>query len=119
MADDMKRRRDIARRAFKARRGALELTQEDAARRGGVVLRTVQNFEAGKWPNARSRAMLERGVDWPPGEIERLAAKPEPGLDPKLVELASQLTDEEAEALIRLLRRSRDEGPDQPAAANG
>lgn len=74
MPDDMKRRREIARHAYIARRGELGLTQEQVARRGDIVVRTVQNFESGKWPNARSRARLEKAVDWPPGEIDRVAS---------------------------------------------
>ena len=120
MADDMKRRRQIAAAAFAARRGELGLSQEDVARRGEIVVKTVHNFEAqGRWPNTRTRARLERAVGWEPGEIARIATVPKPDLDPKLLSLASQLTDEEAEALILWLRQSRDEGPDQPAAANG
>lgn len=123
MADDMKRRRQRVAAAFVKRRSELKLTQEQVAQRGGIVVRTVQNFEAGRWPNRRSRALLEEVVGWPPGEIERLAEPPKPEPDPKLVELASQLTDEEAAALIALLRRRRDEqardGGQSQSAASG
>ena len=118
MADEMKRRRQRVAAAFIERRSALKLTQEQVAQRGGIVVRTVQNFEAGRWPNSRSRALLEKAVGWEPGEITRLAEPPRPELDPKLVELASRLTHEEREALIRFLR-GLDEGPDQRAAACG
>lgn len=74
MADDtMKRRREIAARAFAERRRELGLTQEQVAQRGGIVVRTVQGFEAGRWPNHSSRARLEEAVGWAPGEIDRVA----------------------------------------------
>jgi transcriptional regulator with XRE-family HTH domain len=116
MADEMKRRRLIAAEAFAARRDELRLTQEQVAARAGIVAKTVYNFESGRWPNSRTRRRLELAVDWPPGAIERLAEEPEPELDPRLVELASRLTDAEKEALVRLLRQPRDEGSGQQAA---
>jgi len=67
--------RAAAAAAFTARRGELSLTQEEVARRGKVSVRTVQNFEAGKWPHASSRARLERAVGWDNGEIARLVAE--------------------------------------------
>src|SRR5215813_11370723 len=122
MADDMKRRRQTVAAAFAQRRKDLDLAQEEVARRGRIAVKTVYNFEArGRWPNVITRNRLEEAVGWPLGEIERLAAAPSPGLDPQLLELASRLTDAEAEALIRWLRQSRDEGQSSqpPAAANG
>jgi DNA-binding XRE family transcriptional regulator len=119
MADDTKHRRQIAAAAFAARRDELRLTQEQVAQRAEVVAKTVYNFESGRWPNRRTRRRLELAVDWPPDAIERLAGKPEPELDPKLLELASQLTDDEAEALIRFLRQVRDEDPGHQQAASG
>jgi len=118
MADEMKRRRQRAAAAFTARRGELGLTQEDVAERGQIAPRTVVGFESqGKWPNPRSRARLEKAVGWASGEIARIASAAAPDLDPVLVDLASKLTDAEAEALIRFLRQSRDEGPDRSAAS--
>lgn len=79
MADaDMRRRIKVAAAAFAARRGDLGLTQEETARRGNVSVRTVINFESqGTRPNAVSRARLERAVQWPSGEIDRIASPPE------------------------------------------
>ena len=120
MADDMKRRREVAAAAFAARRDELKMTQEDVAYRAGVVVKTVYNFETGRWPNGRTRARLERAVGWESGAIERLTAEPEPELPPKLLELASQLSADEKEALVRTvtrwIREQRDEGPSQKAA---
>lgn len=120
MADDMKRRRQIVAAAFAQRRKELDLAQEEVARRARVAVKTVYNFETrGRWPNVVTRTRLEEAVNWPPGEIERLAAAPEPALPPDLIALASQLTDEEREALIRFLQGPRDEGHPQRAAACG
>lgn len=75
MADDMTRRREIAAAAFIMRRSELGLTQEDVAYRGGIAVKSVHNFEAHRrYPNARTRACLERAVEWPVGEIERRAS---------------------------------------------
>lgn len=82
MADDsMRRRRELAARAFILRRSELGLTQEEVARRGGIVVRTVHNFEHGRWPNAKTRAMLENAVGWPAGEIGRISSPPDEGID--------------------------------------
>ena len=75
MADDtMRRRRELVARRFADRRDQLGLTQEKVAQRADVAVRTVANFESqGRWPNVRTRTRLERAVEWPPGEIARIA----------------------------------------------
>ena len=103
MTDDMRRRRQISRLAFIARRGELGITQEEAARRGRVAVRTVQNFEAGRWPNPSTRARLEKAVEWPPGEIHRMSLPPQPYIDPQLLDRVSELSEEAREWLISWL----------------
>ena len=124
MANDFTLRRELVARAFADRRAELGLTQEKVAQRADIALRTVANFESqGRWPSKRTRERIEEAVGWPLGTIERLADKPQPVLDPKLVEWISGLTDDETEALIRLaheqLRQSRDEDHPQRNAASG
>lgn len=122
MADDdrMRRRREIARDAFIARRAELGLTQEDVARRAGIVVRSVVNFESqGKWPKPRSRAGLERAVEWPPGELHRRVAGPRPDFDPRLLSEISRLTPAERDWLIAWLRLQPGEEQQPPAAAEG
>lgn len=106
MADaDRRRRIKVAAAAFAARRGDLGLTQEDIPRRGGPSVRTVINFESqGTLPNARSRARLERAVEWPLGEIGRIAAGPAPDFDPKLLAELRQLTPDQREWLMEWLQ---------------
>jgi transcriptional regulator with XRE-family HTH domain len=117
MADEMRRRRDAARHAFTARRGDLGLTQEQVAHRGEIVVRTVQNFEKGKWPNARTRARLERAVAWPLGEIARLAGGPAPSLPAELLEQASQLSPAARQRLKEYLESLDEDDHHQSAAA--
>jgi transcriptional regulator with XRE-family HTH domain len=118
MADaDMRRRIKVAAAAFAARRGDLGLTQEETARRGNVSVRTVINFESqGTRPNAVSRARLERAVQWPSGEIDRLANGPAVDVDPHLLDRLSQLSPEQRDWLIGWLRQAVTE-PGGPAAA--
>jgi len=96
----MRRRREVAAAAFIERRRQLGLTQEDIAHLADVVAKTVYNFEVRhRWPNSRTRARLEQAVDWPQGEIERIAgpSRPPVNLPPELLEQAQQLRNEVGE----------------------
>lgn len=123
MPDDMRRRRNIAAAAFAARRRELQLTQEQVAQRGDIVVRSVQNFESqGRWPNARTRASLERAVEWPAGEIERVASGQTAGdggapllaaidrLQAELDQLREEYRRSQATSLEEFLRRPQPEG---------
>lgn len=120
MDDDLVSRRQNAAAAFIQRRGELNMTQEQVADAAGVVLRTVQNFEYGVWPNPRTRARLERAVGWSPGEISRLASPAKAYIDPQLLDRARELDDEQAEWMIRFLEeqllRKRDGGRGRSAS---
>lgn len=105
MADDMRRRRELAARAFIMRRKDLGLTQEQVAQRAGVVVRTISNFENGRWPNARTRALIEEAVDWEPGEIERTATPPCSRIDPQLLDAVSRLSSDQLNELRELTER--------------
>ena len=72
--------RQHAARAVAARRGDLDMTQQELADKANVDVKTVGSLEGrGRWPIARSRARIERALGWPPGEMERIASEsPEP-----------------------------------------
>ena len=109
--DTMRRRRRIAADAFRARRGELDLTQEQVAAAAGVHTRTVQNLESHRWPNPATLARLEKAVGWPPGEMRRLAAPPVPFMDPQLLDRVSELDEGEREWLISWLIAARERPP--------
>jgi transcriptional regulator with XRE-family HTH domain len=96
---DGKRR---AARAVAARRGELGLTQQELAGAAGVDSKTIYNLESrGRWPIARTRASIEKALDWPVGEMERIAdSEPDPLLDPQ---------DEHEEAILSSPRLTRDD----------
>ena len=120
MADDVKGRRQVAVAVFIARRGELGLTQEAVAYRASLAARTVRNFESqGVWPNAKTRAGLERAVDWPAGELARLAAGPPRDVDPELIDRILKLSRAEWEWLVGWLTdeirsRPREGGREAP-----
>lgn len=80
-----------------ARRGSLGLTQEQLAERAGVTVKTIYNIEAGeRWPQARTRSVIEHALEWGSGDLVRIAEGAEPtaangaaeaGLDAVLREL--------------------------------
>jgi len=81
----MDRRRDIARAAayVAARRGELSLTQAALADTIGIDVKTLYNLESGaRWPQARNRSAIERGLGWQAGDLERISKGGEP--DPPL-----------------------------------
>ena len=69
-----------AARAVAARRGQLDMTQQQLADAAGIDIKTIGNLERrGRWPIARTRARIERALGWPPGEMQRIAeSRPEP-----------------------------------------
>ena len=78
--------RQRAARAVAARRGELGMTQQELADAAGVDLKTIGNLERrGRWPIARTRARIERALNWESGEMERLAAEPEPSIPPEVL----------------------------------
>lgn len=71
--------RQRAARAVAARRGELRMTQQELAAAAGVDSKTIGNLERrGRWPIARSRALIEKALHWPLGEMERIASEEEP-----------------------------------------
>ena len=67
-----------AARAVAARRGELAMTQQELAAAAGVDSKTIYNLESrGRWPIARTRASIEKALDWPSGELDRLASPPD------------------------------------------
>jgi transcriptional regulator with XRE-family HTH domain len=72
--------RQRAARAVAARRGEQGMTQQELADAAGVDSKTIYNLESGgRWPIARNRALIEKALGWPLGEMERVAsAEPEP-----------------------------------------
>lgn len=71
--------RQRAAHAVAARRGELDMTQQELAEAAGVDLKTIGNLERrGRWPIARTRARIERALRWPSGEMERLAVPAKP-----------------------------------------
>ena len=68
--------RHRAARAVAARRGELGMTQQELADAAGVDSKTIYNLEAGgRWPIARTRALIEKALAWPLGEMERIASE--------------------------------------------
>jgi len=67
--------RQRAARAVAARRGELRMTQSELGAAAGVDTKTIGNLESrGRWPIARTRALIEKALGWPSGEMERIAA---------------------------------------------
>lgn len=75
MARTLTRGQRAAIRAAVARRGDLDLTQQQLADAAGVNVRTVNSFEGGhSWPTARTLGQIERlGLQWPVGYLAELA----------------------------------------------
>lgn len=106
------------------------MTQQELADRARVDTKTVGSLETrGRWPIARSRAGIERALDWPPGEMERIASEePAPqSLVPRslLREITENedLTPAEKDAVLAAveatLRGGRAAGPAGPYAGAG
>lgn len=111
MVSDVDSRRQVARAAYIARRGDLGLTQEDVARLADVAVRTVVNWESqGVWPNAKTRARLEKAVQWEPGQLEQLAASVPEGISPETLERLGKLTRPQREWLVGWLLEHRPRG---------
>jgi transcriptional regulator with XRE-family HTH domain len=87
--------RQRAARAVAARRGELRWTQHELGAAAGVDVKTIGNLEKrGVWPIARTRAQIEEALGWPPGELERIAARegePELVIPPGLLALIPDL----------------------------
>jgi ribosome-binding protein aMBF1 (putative translation factor) len=61
--------------AFASRREELGISQRQLAKMGIINASTLIAFEKGRsWPRERTRAKLERVVEWPPGMLARLYA---------------------------------------------
>lgn len=61
--------------AFAARRAELGISQRQLAKQGIIGAPNLIAFEKGRsWPRERTRAKLERVVDWPPGTLTKLYA---------------------------------------------
>lgn len=68
--------RQRAARAVAARRGELQMTQQELASVAGVDIKTIGNLESrGRWPIARTRARIEKALHWPVGQMERIASE--------------------------------------------
>ena len=98
--------------ATAARRGRMDLTQEELASKAGVSARTIGDLESGKrWPIARNRTRIELALEWPDGEIARKAQEPAPEtplIRPGLYrELVREVGDDDAAAVLDFLRRRR------------
>src|SRR6185437_10027978 len=64
--------------AVAARRGELDMTQQDLADAAGVDLKTVYNLESGsRWPIARTRVAISRALGWGGDGLARLVAAAE------------------------------------------
>ena len=97
--------RAAAVRAAQARMGELGLTQEALAKRSGLDLSTVNTFVNGHtWPQVRTRAKLETALEWPVGQLGRIASGSDAASDDREAELRSVRKD--LEALESALRRA-------------
>lgn len=77
--------RQRAARAVAARRGELGMTQQELASVAGVDTKTIGNLERrGRWPIARTRALMEKALHWPVGEMERIASSDEEPKPPRV-----------------------------------
>lgn len=77
----MSRKLDRARvaRYVEARRGVIGLTQRELAERAGVDIKTINNLESGeRWPQVKTRAAVERELQWSTGDLLRIAEGNEP-----------------------------------------
>lgn len=76
--------------AVAARRGDLELTQQQLADRAKVSARTIGNLEslargAGRWPIAANRVKIAKALEWDGGMLDFLASPPDDsGISPEL-----------------------------------
>jgi transcriptional regulator with XRE-family HTH domain len=62
-----------AARYVRTQRGELGLSQESLAEQAGVNVKTVRSLERGeRWPNAASRAKIERSLQWADGDLTRV-----------------------------------------------
>lgn len=108
--EDRQRVADLVR----ARRGKLDLSQEELAAKAGVSLRTVTNIESGRtWPIATNRSKLEGALGWADGDLVRIGRGGEPSVaaaeaeEPtrEQVDVLSDLPSDPAERMGELRRR--------------
>ena len=80
--------RQRAAAAVAARRGELDMTQQQLSAAAGVDSKTIGNLESrGRWPIATTRARIEKALGWPSGEMERIASlEPAPAVPPGLAD---------------------------------
>lgn len=65
-----------------ARRGELSLTQRTLATKAGVDIKTIYNLESGeRWPQAGTRAKIEKALGWVAGTLEALAEGADAGYE--------------------------------------
>lgn len=124
-----------AARAVTARRGELGMTQGELAAAAGVDIKTIGSLERrGRWPIARTRALIEKGLGWPVGELERIAAEEEPeqpdpvteriraafinaGYPPERADYLTSVVRGVANGTLTVTRRDAEPGEDQGQAA--
>ena len=100
-------------RKIRRQRQILRLTQQKLADMVGADRSAVSAWERGLHFPQRFAGAVEHAL----GISLTEEPPPPPVLDPRLLELASRLTDAEREALIQLLLRRRDEEPPQSRSA--
>lgn len=96
------------------------MTQQALAAAASVDLKTVNSIEArGSWPQARTRARIEKALGWPPGEYQRIAEEePEAGpeLDPDLLAAIRRTIDpEDQQNVIDAILATMRGGPPPPS----
>lgn len=117
--------RQRAARAVAARRGELRMTQRELGAAAGVDTKTIGNLESrGRWPIARSRALIEKALGWPSGELERIAAaedeERQPAVPPEMLILIRRLyppdrQQEAIDALAGILAPPTEPGEGRPS----
>jgi transcriptional regulator with XRE-family HTH domain len=104
--------RAAAVQAMIARRGHRGMTQEDLASAAGVSVRTIWNTETGgRWPIARTRALIEEALGWPSGHMEAMARQHDaesPVIAPDLQRSLERLNPAQKDYVIGLLTRRGD-----------
>lgn len=95
MARELTDGQRAAARAAIARRGELDLTQKQLAKKAAVSLRAIQNFETFRtWPQADTLARMERmGLDWYVGYLNEYAARYDNGSGRQEADVDRDITD--------------------------
>jgi transcriptional regulator with XRE-family HTH domain len=104
--------RQRAARAATARRGALNMTQQELAGAAGVDPKTIWNLEKrDRWPIARNRSRIEKALGWPEGELERISSEDgdeKPLLSSGLLrDFQREVGEEDTAAVLELLAERR------------